>query len=147
MYSGTLTDGSSTTAKFCAYGQAACHNLVVEAGSYPSEISWNVVDGDGNAVASGVSPEDGQDIRFPTTQGMPSSAPTSSPVPTNSPVPSPSPTEPPYCDVYIGGTNDGVSTEFLGKYVYGGLDSDGNPHFIHSTGQYYMGISSNGNLW
>ena len=131
MYSGTLADGSSTTAKFCAYGQAACHNLVVEAGSYPSEITWNVVDGDGNAVASGVSPEDGQDICFPTTQGVPSS----------------SPTEQPYCDVYIGGMNDGVSTEFLGKYVYGGLDSDGNPHFIHSTGQYYMGISSNGNLW
>ena len=52
----TLSSGSSGTETLCFDSTAGCNEVTVSEGSWPSEVSWTISDGNGNILLSGGAP-------------------------------------------------------------------------------------------
>ena len=79
--SGTLSSGSSGTAALCGND---CYTVAVGSGSYPSEVSWTVVNDETGATEGSGGAGDSAAVCF---AAVPSPQPTTSPVPTATSMP------------------------------------------------------------
>ena len=55
----TLSSGSSGTETLCFDSTAGCNEVTVSEGSWPSEVSWTILDGNGNILLTGGAPYSG----------------------------------------------------------------------------------------